>query len=378
LKFAALIAFRAFTIFICTLYAGGFHPTIPFTTDTSPPVVEIWYGEHQVFGRLGTPQRWINILGKTIDPESGIAWLTYRLNGYPPIALRLGPDRRRLAHPGDFNVEIDWLLLAEGHNRLVFEAMNTAGLSSQTMVTVEVHHRTWPLPYTIRWSEVENILDVVQVVDGKWTWDANGARPAEHGYDRVLAVGDLSWTDYEVTVPATIHGVDLSGYETSESGGAGLGVNFHWLGHTDDPHKCRWDRQPIQPHCGWRPNGGSNWYSFRRFRPENPQPDYLAIDVDPSPQPEEFSRTQAIEFQFGHTYHFKARVERNPEGLLWYRLKVWEPAVEDEPVDWTLERLAYPGDEVNGVLQNGSILLVSHHVDVTFGDITITSLATQR
>lgn len=369
-------AARFAVLIICLLAFAALHIPIRTIIDRTPPVIDLWYGNQQVFGLQGIPQRWVNILGSVTYPETGVARLTYQLNDGRPISVLLGPDKRRLAHQGDFNIEIAVSDLKTGSNRLVLEAYNRIGLSTITTMTVDYYQRPQPLPYSIRWAEVENPLDVVQVVDGKWTCDANGIRPARSGYDRLLAIGDMTWTDYEVTVPLTIHGVNTGGYGTKESGGAGLGVNFHWQGHTDDPVKCNCDGEPRQPHCGWRPKGGSNWYSFKRFKPRKPASDYLTIDVDPSPEPRGSTRTSAIEFQFGHTYIFQARVEMTSEGLL-YRLKVWEPAVEQEPAEWTLSRIGIPGDEIKGVLQNGSITLVAHHVDVTFGDIDIIPLNDQ-
>ena len=54
--------------------------TALFLNSDSSPLVDIWYGNYQRFGHLGDSQRWINILGKVVDPD-GIASLTYSLNG---------------------------------------------------------------------------------------------------------------------------------------------------------------------------------------------------------------------------------------------------------------------------------------------------------
>ena len=128
-------------------------------------------------------------------------------------------------------------------------------------VQVELRRQAWSLPYQIDWAQVTQLQDVLQVVDGKWTWDAEiEIRPAEMGYDRALAVGDPTWTSYEVTAEITVHGIHPDSYKVKGSPGAGLGFNLHWTGHTDQQAKCDW---PAQPHCGWRPIGALNWYSFR-------------------------------------------------------------------------------------------------------------------
>ena len=68
-----------------------------------------------------------------------------------------------------------------------------------------------------------------------------------------FAIGDVSWRDYEVTVPITIHGTDPTGYRWP-SGSPGLGIVTHWPGH------YVWDTS--QPSYGWRPAGGTLWYMW--------------------------------------------------------------------------------------------------------------------
>jgi len=62
--------------------------------------INIWYGSHQVFGHIGIPQQWINILGNVSDPD-GVDSLTYSLNGGPELPLSMGPDTRRLESEGE-------------------------------------------------------------------------------------------------------------------------------------------------------------------------------------------------------------------------------------------------------------------------------------
>ncbi len=261
-----------------------------------------------------------------------------------------------------FNIELDQASLKEGENHLVIEALNSAGMKTVRELTFRFYRNPVPLPYTIDWSKVRNAQEVVQIVDGKWSWDSNGIHPIEPGYDRVVAVGDMSWTDYEVTIPLIVHSIDKTGYSTKESGGAGFGINLRWLGHTDDPYQCDW---PAQPHCGWKPTGASNWYSFRKNKIYT-----MKIEAGP-PEGSSYAPFQMIEF--GHRYTFKTRVESLPDGNL-YQFKVWESMIEEEPVEWAVERLTEVTDEVQGNLRHGAFLLVAHHVDVTFGNITVTGI----
>jgi hypothetical protein len=325
--------------------------------DSTPPIITIWYGDYQEFGKQGTPQQWINILGNVADKETGVSSLTYTLNGGPSSPkLSLGPNKRRLADLGDFNVEIDKDELRYGTNTLVLTARNGEGLTSTKSVTVFYNSTSkWPLPYTINWSQVSNIQDAVQIVDGKWIKTANGLRTTQIAYDRVVAIGDMGWKDYEVTVPITIHGIDTSAFTSDQSGRAAMvGLMLRWLGHTDNPPNC------TLPRCGWLPNGGHLRYSWRAT-----PPDLLRITATP---PDGDVSTTSRPMSVGRTYWFKGRVETNNLGSL-YSLKVWENGAESEPVDWTIYKQTDKGN-----LANGSFLLVAHHVDATFGNVSVTPI----
>jgi len=222
-----------------TLISTSIMPWLAARMDSSPPVVEVWYGSRQAFGQAGISQRWVNVLGNAADMQSKVARLDYRLNGRPAVELSLGPDERRLAHAGDFNVEIDPLELRPGDNEVRIEATNGAGMTTSRTVTVAYHPAAIPLPFHIDWAKVKNAQDVLQIVDGKWRWDSSGIRPVELGYDRFLTVGSLGWTNYQVTVPVTVHGFDESAFLQSTGGRhAGISVDLRWLGHSDVPRVC--------------------------------------------------------------------------------------------------------------------------------------------
>ncbi len=218
--------------------------------------------------------------------------------------------------------------------------------------------------YTIDWDAVDDLADAVQVIDGLWIRDGGGIRtaPAHVGYDRTVAIGDVSWQDYEVTVPVTIHAVDETAFDVPTSGSPGVGVYLRWQGHTDVPVKCP------QPHCGWNPNGASNWYQWQRDGP-----DLLHLYAGPTSLPAPKSaNTDETRFEPGHTYWFKARVETTPAGSL-YGLKVWEDGVEAEPADWDLQRLTTTAN-----LARGSLLLIAHHVDATFGNLAVLPIPAKK
>ena len=311
------------------------------------PVIDVWYGTDQTFGQPGDAQKWINILGNVSDQDGSVSSLAYSLNGDPAISLSMGPDNRRLARDGDFNIDLDLVDLNDGQNEVIITAIDNDGNTSNATVTVTYdRNSTWPLPYSIDWSNVANLQDVVQVVDGDWDFTASGARlesQEDVDYDRVLAIGDIDWTDYEITVPITVHWIDPDGY-SSPSNSPGFGIIFRWQGHTDSPVNCS------QPHCGWLPSGASAWYDIGQGGP-------LKLDG---------VINHNITINEGDTYYWKMRVETIDSNNSEYSLKVWESG-QTEPANWTLtKQRALTHD-----LSNGSPIVVAHHVDLTVGDVTI-------
>ncbi len=218
-------------------------------------VIDVWYGSHQVFGHLGSPQRWVNILGNVSDADA-FASVTYSLNGGPELPLSRGPDTRRLLSPGDFNIEILCADLIQGLNYVVITATDYLNTVTSENVTVGyVGGNTWPRTYFIDWSSAKSVQDVAQIVDGLWTLEADGIRPVVAGYDRVVAIGDVQWDNYEVTVPITIHEIDRGGF-VWPSVGPGVGIFLRWPGHTD------WGGW--QPTIGWKPHGAGARYGFEK------------------------------------------------------------------------------------------------------------------
>jgi hypothetical protein len=323
----------------------------PTTGDTDGPVINVWYGSHQVFGQRGMSQRWVNILGNAADAD-GIAALTYSLNASPAQPLSLGPDVQRLVAPGDFNVEIALTALRRGRNHVSITATDTLRNVTTTVVTLVYSTGTiWPLPYAIDWSKVTHLQDVVQVVDGLWTLNQHGIRPIVPGYDRLIAIGDISWSDYEVTVPVTVHGIDETGFRWP-SVAPGVGLILRWQGHYD------WGG--AQPTIGYKPVGATLWYGWEvnRFFLRG---DHGLKASDPARRKLEFERR----------YYYKMRVQtvaNDPQRLGWYKAKIWSET-EPEPATWTLQ-----GREHWQELSQGSLLLVAHHVDATFGNVRIVPL----
>ena len=333
--------------------SGSTTVTATFGSASSQPQIDVWYGDDQVYGAIGIPQPYYNLLGNVSDPD-GVASLSYSVNGAAPRALSIGPDRRRLAEPGDFNVDLAFSDLQAGLNDVVLTATDADGNTAVRAVRVQRDDgNVWPSTYSIDWDAIGAINDVAQVVDGKWALDAGGVRAVEPDYDRVISLGDVNWTDYEVTVPVTFNALDTNSFTSSTSGGPGLGLLMRWNGHTDNP-VANW-----QPKAGWLPHGAIAWYRWKsatdvslRLEGNNRK-----LDSDGVAPP-----------VIGSTIVFKLRVETQPDGTHYYRLKTW-PSGNAEPTAWTLSGYGASTDP-----DSGSLLLLAHHVDATFGDVTIAPL----
>ncbi len=318
------------------------------------PVIDVWYGNNQQFGQLGTPQNWVNILGNVSDAD-GVASLEYTLNGGPSVSLVMGPDTRRLESPGDFNVDIHIDDLLVGLNTIVITATDTQSNASMETVSLDYSNgNVWPIPYSVDWSTVTEIGDVAQVVDGLWELTGDTVTtPATPGYDRLLAIGDLVWDDFEISVPVTIQGaVPLRSNPCTCNA---IGFLLRWQGHSESESS---------PAIGYFPLGALALYRWdgsgtteRLWMAGN---NYQEIVSDNS------SKT----LDDGVTYIFKARAETTPNvGGSLYSLKVW-PEGAPEPPNWDLTMQTGAED-----LPAGSILLLSHYVNATFGDVTITPLS---
>jgi len=336
--------------------AGNLAQTGIFTADTpslstiSGPDVDVWYGDVQDFGQLGLVQPWVNVLGNVSDPD-GVAFVTASLNGAPAVTLELGPDERRLWNAGDFNVEIDVADLDPGANYVTLTSEDVLGNQTTRLVTVDwTPGVVWPAATTVTWGSdpMDRPGDFAWVVDGLWELDgAGGLRTTEVGYDRLVGVGDLSWTSYEITVPITIHAIGP--VYPSPSNSPALGFVGRWPGHLS--------KNGESPGFQWWPLGCFAAYRFTQDGNEGFQ-----ILGGNGP---DFWQANPGNLVAGGTYWFKLRVEDVGGGLTDYSLRVWEDG-QPEPGTWDVTGT---GDALSP--QTGSALIVAHHVDVTIGTISV-------
>ena len=284
--------------------------------------------------------------------------LRYSLNNSAARNLTIGPDSRRLLHDGDFNIDIALSdpYLKNDTNSVTITAINRAGLTTHTTVKFTYNSNgIWEMPYALNLQTMTNVQQAAQVVDGKWELTPGGLHNLDVGYDRVLAIGDLTWQDYDVRMLVTIHAIDNSAYNSSISVEPGLGINLHWTGHTDNPVACP------QPKCGWHPTGASAWYGWPQ--PGSPQGSGLfKLMAYPPSGSGTTPLTSAVQFNAGDSFWMRVSSQKNASGVL-YNAKIW--GVSDPEPDWMLTKQA---DATN--LDHGSFLLVAHFVDLTFSQVS--------
>ncbi len=339
----------------------------PFPADppitSSYPVISVWYGDNQTFGQNGKPQTWVNVLG-SVYGTNPISSLSYTLNGGSSQPLSIGVDRNngspRLPEPGNFNVEIAYSSLNVGFNTLTITATDNQGHKTTHTVTITyVNGTPCTLPCTIDWSKANNnIQSVAQIVDGKWEIQPDGTvRTLQIGYDRLLAIGDMSWTNYEVTVPITVHARYIPYF--------GIGVITGWQGHTASP--CQqlssgsWvSATNCQPNYG-HPFYGLAWWINQYYNSYTTEEIYAN---SPSYDETPLIDTPRV-LTLGTPYMFKFSVQRNSPNGTHYRFKIWQVGTT-EPTTW---------DEVvdDSDTTLGSIVLGTFQGDVSYGTVTITA-----
>jgi regulation of enolase protein 1 (concanavalin A-like superfamily) len=333
-----------------TIAAVGAVGARPGAAAGAPPTIDVWYGDTQAVGAVGRTQEWANVLGNVHDLDDTVTSLTYSLNGGPARPLTIGGDTHfRLVGWGDFNVEIDRDLLVPGNNSVVLTATDQAGNQTRRTVTLtNTPTRRWPLPTQVDWSGATRPTERVDVVDGLWSVDPGGATVEQPGYDRLLAVGDVTWTDYEVEVPVTVHSFN----ETE----GGIGLFLRWTGHTEhDPH-----RPGMQPRAGWHPSGALAWYRGLHSHPPR-------VELAASNETLLAADGSGFRLNEGSTYIFRASVQRTPSGDR-YRTTVF-PQGQPASAGVTIQGL-----DTAFTKAAGSVLLLAHRSVVTFGDITVTEI----
>lgn len=355
--------------------APGAPRVAPYELD-SGPIVNVWYENDLSFGHLGNTQRWVNILGNV----SGVANpnnidISYRLNGQGGFSsLNVGPDKRRLAAVGDFNIELDRHTLIDGTNSVEIRAENS-NTGQTTNKTVQFNYNAgnvWPINYTVNWHSVNNIHEAAHVVDGEWYLMGDGTiRPFNAltgsspalDYDRIVGFGDVTWQNYEAEARVTINAIDAGGF-SFPSNGPGIGWILRWNGHYQESNE--------QPRIGWRQLGALGWYRWADTNTAGLQMIGYSYGNSFSGGGNIISDNPNVQLAYNTEYIFKMQVESTAAGDV-YRFKTW-PAAQTEPATWQMEGINTDPDAPD----SGSALFVMHHVDASLGQVTIRPLTTTQ
>lgn len=336
---------------------------ITVTTLSTPPTtpeIELWYGDVQQFGALGLPQRWVNVLGRVNDADLGdrIA-MSFSLNGGPERPLSVGPDQRRLAGTGDFNVEIAVGDMSEGENQIVISARDRYDNSINVAVTVFYSDQNfWALPYAVNWADVRNIQSVVQIVDGRWTFDDRGARTAEPGYRRMITVGDIFWTEYDTLLSVTINALAPSEDATLATDPEPfIGLIPRWTGY--------YNFGPQQPAVGPLPIGAFARYMWRSEVTTGSVDGLEMLDGGLGLAATDESQ---IPMAVGSEYYMRMRVLSGVDDSAFYAVKIWR-ADQAEPNWWNIATGVQPGGTTAG-----SVAIIANRVDVTVNVVEINPL----
>jgi hypothetical protein len=313
-------------------------------TAATLPVVDLWYGDVQSFGGLGTPQRWINLPGNVWDSDS-IASLSFSLNGGAGTPMGIGPDGYRLIGVGDFNAEIDHAALVSGENDVVITAIDVLGERTDHHVTLHyTKDITWEMPYLADFVSAGEVSDAAQVGDGRWILTDSGVRTAYNGtgYDRFLLVGDWTWpTDYEIALQMTLHAGNLGGI-------TGAGIALGWQGHIATGVSKTAMAQPLTD---------ARYQTIAWIR-NFPTGTILQIKDD-----ETVRADLPVTVQADVAYNLRVRSETTGPGVSRVDVKFWEQGTT-EPAEWMMSDLF--------TSRPGSVALIAHMADVSFSNVTIT------
>lgn len=321
--------------------------------------IDIWYGTSQRVGFLGWAQDDFNVLGH-VEPVAGLQSLSYSLNGAAPQPLSWH-GYRRLAREGDFNIDIPTQSLDKGTNSVELRA-TTASDTATARLTISRGSGTQTLPLTIDWGKVRDGQEVGQYVDGKWAVGALGLRVVESGYDRLFLIGNQQWQDYDARIAVRIEAIDAN--PPPQSGANGLGVVARFGGHVVGGFRnFPW----AQPKWGYLPLGCIAWLRWTQGAAQPPALCYYPGDSDG----QRCFDTYPVTLASWHTMRVQAQTlpDREGAGVSVYRFKIW-PAASPEPPQWHWE----VSQRSTHALRRGGLALIAHHVQATFGAISITAL----
>lgn len=323
------------------------------------PSIEVWGPDPIALNAPGRRQDCFNVRGRISNCQKSFSFF-YSVNGQEERAALVGDNWTRLAHRGDFNIEIPYALLDREANDLTLFLRDKKGNATTKHVTICVNPALGPsLPLDINWSRCGSVYDAGEPVDGDWRIDGGQLACLDVGYDRLFVLGDTDLTDYIVTVPITIRRFDPIGFRFP-SWGPGIGVIAGWSGH--HPKFTQDFTGTFQPRTDWWPIGAIGWYRWR-WRPFRYQLHVIGNRAEVLGIAENHA-----EIRHDVPFVLQMRVASRAGAPNQYALRV-RPEGATESAVWDLEV-----DGLADEQSRGAIALVAHHVEARFGDILIAPL----
>jgi hypothetical protein len=330
----------------------------PNSSFAQSPQINVWYGDQQYFGGQGRTQRWVNILGNISETEK-VSSLDFRINQGELRSFSLGSDLHRLATDGDFNLELSWQDLRIGENSVRILLGTTDGQILEKEIKINILPlRTWPIPYQVDFSTEKNPQESVQVVDGLWHLGGTGIRTTEPYYDRVITVGDTSWTNYEATARITIHAFTPPEKGPPTYNVTHFGMAFRWRGHTRD------GRQPSRV---WYPLGAQGEFLLH---PDQTTAKWRILYDGGRNAPAPSYATKANAIAMNKPMYIKGQVRTLSDGNTRYRFKQWMEG-SPEPPGWDVEGVETGARDY----PSGALCLVPHNSDVTIHELKVKPLS---
>ena len=235
--------------------------------------------------------------------------------------------------------------------------MDRRGAIAETRLVLEKVESPDPgLPRFVDWSGHERLDDIGQVLDGVWRIEGPRLRCPVMAYDRCFAIGDRRWRDYEVLTDFVVHAYnDEPLARALPSMGSMVAVLLRAQGNVD------W--HDLVPYRGYYPYGMLVEHVYNPELPDNPVYQLIGTgDVTLA------TVRDMPPVNVGRPYGIRARVHTDGDGVSWYRAKFW-PLDTGEPDEWMLESAGNQGS-----LAHGSVVLIAHQADVSFGPTSITPL----
>ncbi|MFT5200730.1 MAG: hypothetical protein ACI9C1_000094 [Candidatus Aldehydirespiratoraceae bacterium] len=323
------------------------------------PIIEIYGGRDRTFGLTGDPQPTASITGIVRSP-TGSYDVRWRLDRGEWTDLIPNPASTRVIDPGEFSIELEQNRISSTGTTMEIEARETGvaetitaddgtetleitpGAANSVLLDLELlGSQDFGPDKTVFWGE-EDLDTLAQIANGGWKQVPGGITPLEVGPQRIILIGDQSWSDYEVEfafVPgAVVPAVD------PEPVLPWAGVYLGWRGF--DPVSAA-SNEILRTAGGVGFGQGDGGITVAGVRNET----------------EFISNTGVITMVPGVRYRMRASAQTVRDGAE-VRLKLWIDG-DPEPDNWTVEHLNV------GARSGGSLALVAHRWDIVFESITI-------